>query len=541
MEELRIKPNKSKQNITSDVKKDEPPWVIPPGLDAYIPMFEAHYRSAERNPIIIVGPTGVGKKLFLKIFEKLFLEENKKAPVIWANCPSFGGDLNMCRSELFGHKKGSFTGALVDHEGYVKQADGGALVLEEIGELHPQAQALLLDFIDTGIYYIVGDPKPQPASVQIIGSTNNEANLRPDFRFRCDPFYIPPICERRDDVFYYIHFKFPDLLASLTRCEALALLAYNWPGNVREIYRVCRLIKRSKSIPGFSPFHLSKVGMSILGESLWRLSEKETGLNLSLAISLHDKLQKGKVDVKLLESILNSRRAGLTSSDRAFPDLLKYSDSYPEDEGYLETDNIDWAGIDEETLKKIIAKWSHCTEDHEKRFNIKASVPFEPFLQAYGGYMIFCSLFFQDKHRNENNFLIGECNSIWQDIPRFVHNKFRSSYMKVLQQIFRFLSGIDEKIPDDLNSLEEFCANLLQKFPSNSFLAPLKESYSIREKESEVDIFSMKYDDFEKIYYSELIRRANGEKAEAARRIGVPYQTFISRCRRVLKEKYPKD
>lgn len=550
MEELRTKPNKSKQNITSDVKKDEPPWVIPPGLDAYIPMFEAHYRSAERNPIMIVGPTGVGKKLFLKIFEKLFLEENKNAPVIWANCPSFGGDLNMCRSELFGHKKGSFTDALDDHIGYVKQADGGALVLEEIGELHPQAQALLLDFIDTGIFYRVGDPKPQPASVQIIGSTNNEKNLRPDFRFRCYPFYVPPVYQRRGDVFYYIHFKFPDLLESLTRSEALALLAYHWPGNVREIYRVCRLIKRGKSIPGFSPFYLPELkgmmfgeslgklrSLEMFGESLWKLRSLETGLNTSLLESLNDKLQKGEVDVKSLESILNFFGVGLTSSDRAFPDLLKYSDPQCQKNDFME-----WYGLDDDKIKKIAAMWSHCTEDHEKRFNIKAVYyPIRPFDKAFEGYIIFCSLFFQDQDRNGNNFLIDKSTLTSGKMPGavyywFVPDEFRGHYMKLLEQIFQFLSGIDAKIPDDPKSLENFFVDLLHKFPSNPFLAPLKEYYPIEENKGEVDIFSMKFNEFEKFYYSEVIQRARGDKAEAARRIGVNYQTFMSRLRRVLKK-----
>lgn len=540
MEELRTKPNKSKQNITSDVKKDEPKWVIPPGLDPYIPMFEAHYRSAERHPIIIVGPTGVGKKLFLEIFEKLFHEGNKKGPVKWANCASFGGDLTMCRSELFGHKKGSFTGALDNYEGYVKQADGGALVLEEIGELHPQAQALLLDFIDTGIFYRVGDTEEQKASVQIIGSTNSEGKLRDDFRFRCYPFYIPPICQRREDVFHYILFKFPDLLESLSRCEALALLAYHWPGNVREIYRVCRLIKRGKSLPG-SLFSLSEAKTTMPGESLWRLKSLETGLNTSLLESLNDKLQKGGVDVKSLELILNSYRVGLNSSDRAFPDLLKYSD--PEYQDNLKKDLRDSLGFDDDTLKKLEGKWSHCTEGHEKRFNIKAAYYISPFLDALNGHSIFCSLFFQDPHRNENNFLIDKCTSILRSIhwPELILDKFRGLYMKLLEQIFRFSSGIDAKIPDDPKSLENFFVDLLHKFRSNPFLAPLKEYYPIEEKKGEVDIFSMKFNEFEKFYYSEVIQRAGGDKAKAARLIGVNYHTFMSRLRRVLKDDYPKD
>lgn len=407
MQRPKVNPRESVINNSSNVKKDEPEWVIPPGLDAYIPKFEAHCHYSGENPITVVGPTGVGKRLFLKIFEKIFREKNKNAPIIWVNCASFGGDINLCRSELFGHKKGSSTGAIYNHEGYVTKANGGVLVLEEIGRLHPQAQALLLDFIDTGRYNIVGDPNEKKASVRIIGSTNDEGNLQEDFRFRCRPFNVPPICQRRDDVFYYIYFKYPNLIESLTRCETLTLLAYNWPGNVREIYRVCDSIICTKSL-GISSISVPKMGMSTFGKSLWSLDEKETGLNLSLAISLHDKLQKGKVDVKLLESILNSRRVGLTSSDRAFPDIQKWYESYSGDEDYLKPPFIDWSKIDDEAMEKIAAKWSQCTEDHERRFNIKAFIPLPPFWEAYAGYLIFCSLFFQNERRNENNLSIDK-------------------------------------------------------------------------------------------------------------------------------------
>jgi DNA-binding protein Fis len=199
-------------------------------------------------------------------------------------------------------------------------------------------------------------------------------------------------------------------------------------------------------------------------------------------------------------------------------------------------------------IKEFVdAMSSYCTEDHEKRFNIKAVYwLISPFWDAFEGYIIFCSLFFQDTDRNKNNFLIDKSTLTSGQVPGAVYygvvpDEFRGLYMKLLEQIFRFLSGIDAKIPDDPKSLENFLVDLLHKFPSNPFLASLKKYYPIEGKKGKVDIFSMKFNEFEKFYYSEVIQRAGGDKAKAARLIGVNYHTFMSRLRRVLKDDYLKD
>lgn len=115
------------------------PLIIPPGLNRTVMDFNAHYNVAGKEPILILGSTGVGKSLFLHLSIELFKKANKKKkvmrPIVEANCAHFAGgasDLNMTRSELFGHAKGAFTGAVDKKIGLVQEADGGLLILEEI-------------------------------------------------------------------------------------------------------------------------------------------------------------------------------------------------------------------------------------------------------------------------------------------------------------------------------------------------------------------------------------------------------------------------
>jgi len=220
-------------------------YVIPPGLFESVLLFRAHYEAANGEPVLIEGPTGVGKRMFIDIFKILYREQHgDQPPIVTINCSHFGGDL--ARSELFGYVKGAFTGALKDKIGLVKTADTGLLILEEIGDLSPETQAKLLTFIEDKVYYRVGDVTPIKANVQILGATNHVKDLRDDFRYRFFRFSIPPLYQRRGDVLYYLDAKFPGLVRRLSPSEILALIAYNWPGNVREIDTFGRILYREK-------------------------------------------------------------------------------------------------------------------------------------------------------------------------------------------------------------------------------------------------------------------------------------------------------
>lgn len=243
MNEDSNKKEHQNNDLSIDLKKAK--YIIPPGLNYTVNKFIAHCKVSGNQPVMVIGDTGVGKSMFLEIYKNFYRERcknrRKKPKVVWANCAYFGdyySDFNMTKSELFGHVKGAFTGANKDKQGLVEIANKGLLILEEIGELPKQVQAMLLTFVETGKYRKVGSTELRSSEVQLIGATNNVGDLRKDFRYRFFPFYIPSLHERREDVLYYIGAEFPELINTLNSSEILALLAYHWPGNVRDIHRV---------------------------------------------------------------------------------------------------------------------------------------------------------------------------------------------------------------------------------------------------------------------------------------------------------------
>lgn len=489
-------------------------FVVTLGLTGLIPLFEDHFSIAAGDPIMIVGPTGVGKTLFFDIAETLFNEESKKKslrrPFIKTNCAHFGGqnsDPNIARTELFGSVKNAYWGAQ-DKEGLVDKAKDGALALEEIGELPLEVQAMLLTFIETGEYRRMGGKETLKAKVQIIGATNSEGKLREDFRYRFYPFYVPGLHKRREDVLYYLYDKFPEVVKSLRKWEVLALLAYHWPGNVREVFRVARLLTRGERALQYLPWDV-KVDPDWWNDRLLHLKAEESLISAHLAISLREKLRRKGVNVKLLESVLNKYRVGLDSNDRAFP-----------------------KNLNENQTGKI----------YEERFRVRESGWLNPFWEAYQGYVIFCSLFFQDPDKDKKNTLdVSECTSMRIHSPK----TFQKVPRALKKGIIECLSGVRlpaADVPDTNEAREEFCRNLLRAYPTNSFFMSMKKDLLEEEPQlSTPDIWSMTFEDFEKFYYKELIRQVGGDKSEAARRIGVKYQTFMSRLRRVFKDDYLTD
>ncbi len=246
--------NKKVEKLSNKDTEDKIDWIVTPGLSEDVERFIALYETTKslptgKNNIIICGPTGVGKSLFLHLFEKLYTKETDKK-IERLNLASFEGERNLIRSELFGYVKGAFTGAEKDKKGIIEKANGGAIFLEEIGDIPMREQASLLTFVEDGYYYKVGCEEKKRAKVQLIGTTNKpRIEFRDDFWERFIPFYVPPIYERRGDVLYYLAFKYPELIKTLSRWEVLALLAYNWPGNVREIEKIGIISAWAQNLP----------------------------------------------------------------------------------------------------------------------------------------------------------------------------------------------------------------------------------------------------------------------------------------------------
>ena len=204
--------------------------------------------------VLITGESGVGKETFPQIIHQN--SPRKHGQYIAVNCGAIPeGTID---SELFGHEKGSFTGALADRKGYFEVADGGTIFLDEVGELPTPTQARLLRVLETGEFIKVGSSKVLKTNVRIVAATNvNLVQAVADGKFREDLYYrlntvpiqIPPLRERPDDIILLFR-KFAGDCAEKYRMppirldeEARQLLtSYRWPGNVRELKNITERI-----------------------------------------------------------------------------------------------------------------------------------------------------------------------------------------------------------------------------------------------------------------------------------------------------------
>jgi hypothetical protein len=204
--------------------------------------------------VLITGESGVGKETFPQIIHQN--SPRKHGQYIAVNCGAIPeGTID---SELFGHEKGSFTGALADRKGYFEVADGGTIFLDEVGELPTPTQARLLRVLETGEFIKVGSSKVLKTNVRIVAATNvNLVQAVADGKFREDLYYrlntvpiqIPPLRERPEDIILLFR-KFAGDCAEKYRMppirlddEARQLLtSYRWPGNVRELKNITERI-----------------------------------------------------------------------------------------------------------------------------------------------------------------------------------------------------------------------------------------------------------------------------------------------------------
>lgn len=198
--------------------------------------------------VLITGESGVGKETFPQIIHQN--SPRKHGQYIAVNCGAIPeGTID---SELFGHEKGSFTGALADRKGYFEVADGGTVFLDEVGELPIPTQARLLRVLETGEFLKVGSSKVLKTNVRIVAATNvNLSQAVAESKFREDLFYrlstvpitVPPLRERGSDDIVLLFRKFASDCAEKYRMPAIhldedarqLLISYRWPGNVREL------------------------------------------------------------------------------------------------------------------------------------------------------------------------------------------------------------------------------------------------------------------------------------------------------------------
>jgi DNA-binding NtrC family response regulator len=196
------------------------------------------------SAVLLLGESGTGKELVARaIHERSTRAERPFVPIHCGALPR-----EVLESELFGHEKGAFTGAVNAKPGLIELADGGTLLLDEIGDMEPDSQVKLLRVLETGMFFRVGGTRPRRVDVRLVAAANRDlaAAMRTG-QFREDLYYrintitvlLPPLRERREDVATLAqHFLETNATYGLKRLHPAALTAlegYDWPGNVREL------------------------------------------------------------------------------------------------------------------------------------------------------------------------------------------------------------------------------------------------------------------------------------------------------------------
>jgi len=239
--------------------------------------------------VFITGESGTGKELVAQTVHDL--SRRHKQPFIAVNCGAISPQL--IESELFGHEKGSFTGAVREHKGYFERASSGTLFLDEVTEMPAELQVKLLRVLEAGTFMRVGSGREIESDVRVIAATNrvpeeavSEGKLREDLLYRLQvfPLHLPPLRERGHDIgllannYLEEHNQAEHSRKTFTADAFDLLMTYNWPGNVRELKNAiqrayiladevidssCLPLRWEKNTEATGPFLQVRVGSSI--------------------------------------------------------------------------------------------------------------------------------------------------------------------------------------------------------------------------------------------------------------------------------------
>lgn len=221
-----------------------------------------------KNPILLLGETGTGKEVIADFIH--YMSMRKDEPFVKVNCGAIPP--TILDSELFGHEKGSFTGAMEQSKGKFERANHGTIFLDEVGELTPDAQVRLLRVLDEHTIERVGGSETITVDIRVISAThrnleemieNNEFREDLYFRLNAFPIFIPPLRERKEDiskmVYYFLKNKAQEMglreIPAISGKDFDRLTSHDWPGNVRELQNIVEralIIGRSKDMLDFS-------------------------------------------------------------------------------------------------------------------------------------------------------------------------------------------------------------------------------------------------------------------------------------------------
>ncbi len=280
--------------------------------------------------VLITGESGVGKEIFPQIIHQNSARKHEK--YIAVNCGAIPeGTID---SELFGHEKGSFTGATGERKGYFEEADGGTIFLDEVGELPISTQARLLRVLETGEFIKVGSSKVLKTNVRIVAATNvhmqraiSNGKFREDLYYRLNtvPIQIPPLRERTQDI-YLLFKKFAADFADKYRMPSISLdeeakellMSYRWPGNIRQLKNLTERISIIETSRDIDAKTLKTYIPDDNGSALPTIVDSEgNGINHGEKEVLYKvifELRKELNELKAIVYGMNNDRAAMTTS-----------------------------------------------------------------------------------------------------------------------------------------------------------------------------------------------------------------------------------
>ena len=276
--------------------------------------------------VLVTGESGVGKEFFPQVIHAYSARKHNK--YIAVNCGAIPeGTID---SELFGHEKGAFTGAVEARKGYFEEADGGTIFLDEVAELPHSTQVRLLRVLQTGEFIRVGSAKVQKTNVRVVAATNTNlqdaiqaGRFREDLYYRLNtvPIQVPPLRERKEDIFLLFR-KFAADVAAQYRMPAISLDPearqmlenYYWRGNIRQLKNVAEQISAIEEARLITPAILTK----------YLPAQPQSGASTSMSTALHSGPDDGvSFERELLYKVLFDLQADVNDLKRMLTELMQ--------------------------------------------------------------------------------------------------------------------------------------------------------------------------------------------------------------------------
>ena len=327
--------------------------------------------------VLITGESGVGKENIAKIIHQYSIRRSGKYLVV--NCGAVPeGTID---SELFGHIRGAYTGAVETRAGYFEEADGGTIFLDEIAELPMASQAKLLRVLQTGEFMKVGSAKVEHTNVRVIAATNVDLSYAVSRgKFREDLYYrlcaaqirVPALRERKDDIYLLFRKFTSDFSEKYGMCkislahDAIELIrSYRWPGNIRQLLNFTQTLtamESEKITPVSERIELNAAAiMPYMPKEEGRLPAVFTGEGAGEGISTSEKqaIYKALIDLKREIDDLRSevRKAPAPLPFREEAEWQEHTPQEPEEQPQAAPEDLSWKKTEDDLIRKVLEKW----------------------------------------------------------------------------------------------------------------------------------------------------------------------------------------